>query len=80
MDEVWYVEAADAVRLPRLIARHVAAGKAPEAAESWAKTSDQANADLIATTRTRADLIIDNATDAGTDANLDDRLSRARNP
>ena len=59
MAEVWYVDLPDAERLRRLVARHEAFGKPPSDAESWARGTDQRNADLIATTRDAADLIVE---------------------
>ena len=59
LDEAWYIEAADnEVRLERLIERHIASGKTPEAAGRWARGSDEVNARLIARSRGRADLIV----------------------
>jgi pantothenate kinase len=58
LDECWYVEVAEAVRIERLVARHAAYGKAPEAARAWALGSDQRNAELIAASRGRADLVV----------------------
>jgi len=48
----------EATRVERLIARHVAFGKAHEAARAWALGPDQANAALIAPTLTRADYLL----------------------
>ena len=47
-----------ATRLKRLIARHGAFGKTPEAARAWALGPDQANAELIAPTLARADHLL----------------------
>lgn len=58
LDEVWYVDLSEAVRLGRLVARHTAYGKSPEQAAAWAHGSDQKNAEVVATTRDRADLVI----------------------
>ena len=58
LDQTWFIETGDAVRLERLISRHVAFGKTPEAAAAWAHGSDEANARLIARCRDRADLIV----------------------
>jgi pantothenate kinase len=58
LDHVWYVDIADAVRVPRLIARHVHFGKSPEAAEEWVLRSDEANARLVHATRERADAAV----------------------
>jgi pantothenate kinase len=62
LDEVWFVELAEPVRLARLVARHVRFGRDREAAwQRAARGSDAANARLIAATRPRADLIVDAA-------------------
>jgi pantothenate kinase len=58
LDEAWYVEPDEQSRLDRLVQRHVAFGRDRSTAESRAFGSDQANAELIATTRPRADLVI----------------------
>jgi len=59
MAEVWYIDLPEAERLRRLVARHQAFGKPLSDAEAWARGTDQRNADLIATTRDAADLIVD---------------------
>ncbi|MFJ9081579.1 nucleoside/nucleotide kinase family protein [Streptomyces sp. NPDC102384] len=59
LDEVWWVDVDDAVRVERLIARHVAFGKSPERARSWVLRSDEANARRVASGRERADVIVD---------------------
>jgi pantothenate kinase len=58
LDAVWYVDVDDDVRLERLVARHVAFGKTREAAVAWANGPDARNAEFIARTRDRADLLI----------------------
>lgn len=58
VDVAWYVEVDERVRLERLVARHATYGKAPAAARAWAYGSDQRNADLVAATRHRADLVV----------------------
>jgi len=58
LDEVWFIDLAQSVRLQRLVQRHIASGMAPAAAEAWAHGTDEANARFINTTRTSADLII----------------------
>jgi pantothenate kinase len=59
LDEVWYCEPRDEeARVARLIARHEEFGKDHEAAVAWALGTDGRNAELIATTRDRADLIV----------------------
>ena len=58
-DEVWYVDTDDGVRVDRLVARHVAHGRAPAAARAWVARSDEANARRGAATRGRAHRVID---------------------
>jgi pantothenate kinase len=58
LDEAWFVEADEAARLERLIARHVEFGKTPDAAREWVMRSDQRNAEVIAPTRRRADAVV----------------------
>lgn len=59
LDEVWYVETAEQTRLEQLLRRHITFGKTPEAAHAWVHGSDQRNADLVAHTRHRADLVVE---------------------
>ena len=58
LDEVWYVEVDEDVRMSRLVDRHVQFGKDPDFAKAWIESVDEPNARLIETTRDRADLII----------------------
>ena len=58
-DEVWFCAEDDALRLRRLIARHVEFGKSPEAAREWVQRSDERNAELVAATREFADHVVD---------------------
>jgi pantothenate kinase len=58
LDEVWFVDIDDAVRVPRLISRHIEFGKSPDAAHEWVMRSDEANAALVAQSRDRADVIV----------------------
>jgi pantothenate kinase len=58
LDEVWFVEVDDRVRVDRLVRRHVAHGKDPEQARAWVLGSDEPNARLVAATRSRADLVV----------------------
>lgn len=58
LDEVWFVEADEATRVERLVERHAAHGKPRDLAERWATVSDQANAELVAATRSRADVVV----------------------
>jgi pantothenate kinase len=54
LDEVWFVEVDDAVRIQRLTARHERFGRSPQAARDWARDVDEPNARLVAATRPRA--------------------------
>jgi pantothenate kinase len=59
LDEVWFLDVEEAVRRPRLVARHTAYGKTPAEAEAWVARVDDVNADLILATRSRADRVVD---------------------
>jgi pantothenate kinase len=58
LDEAWFVEGDEDRRRDWLIARHVEFGKAPDLAREWVLRSDERNAELVATTRPRADLVV----------------------
>jgi pantothenate kinase len=58
LDQVWYLETPDELRLARLVDRHVHFGKALSKAVEWVHRSDEPNAEFIRTTRHSADLII----------------------
>ena len=58
LDEVWFVDTPPALRLSRLVERHVSFGMDRQAAEAWAAGPDEANAVLIQATRPAADRII----------------------
>jgi pantothenate kinase len=58
LDEVWFVDTPRAVRLARLVDRHVEFGMERPAAEAWASGPDERNARLIDATRQAADRII----------------------
>lgn len=58
LDEVWFVDTPPALRLGRLVARHVSFGMDRQAAEAWAAGPDEANAVLIQATRRSADRVI----------------------
>ena len=59
LDEVWFVQADESLRLRRLVQRHVDHGKSADEAHRWATASDQANAELVARTRPAADLLVE---------------------
>ena len=58
LDEIWFIDVDDEKRLERLIARHIAYGKSPDAAENWSRGSDEVNARTIAAGRSRAHAVI----------------------
>jgi pantothenate kinase len=58
LDEVWFCDPDPAVRMQRLVARHVAFGKEADRAASWVGAVDVPNAELVEATRDRADLIV----------------------
>jgi len=58
LDEVWYVEVDDGLRIERLLRRHQQFGRSLEAAQAWVAQTDEPNARRIAATRTRAHHIL----------------------
>ena len=59
LDEVWFVEDDDAIRLQRLLARHIEFGKTEDAALLWMERIDEPNARRIRAALDRADLVVD---------------------
>ncbi|MGP3968737.1 nucleoside/nucleotide kinase family protein [Streptomyces sp. 6N223] len=59
MAQVWYVDAPDAVRDARLMARHTAGGfRTPAAARAWVDSNDAPNAELVKGSRARCDRVV----------------------
>lgn len=58
MDEIWYVDVDEDLRMRRLAARHERFGKSHDAAIAWAAGPDERNAVLIRATCDRADAIV----------------------
>ncbi|MEW2548415.1 nucleoside/nucleotide kinase family protein [Streptomyces sp. NPDC047002] len=58
LDEVWFLAPDPALRVARLIERHVRHGRDRAAAERWVARSDEANARLVEAGRGRADLVV----------------------
>ncbi|WP_328886337.1 nucleoside/nucleotide kinase family protein [Streptomyces sp. NBC_00316] len=58
LDEVWFLDLDPAVRVRRLVDRHVRFGKPRPYAERWVAGSDEANARLVDRGRDRADLLV----------------------
>jgi hypothetical protein len=59
IDEVWYIDVDDKLRLERLTKRHQNYGKNYEEAFAWANGTDERNAELVKYTRDKADVIIE---------------------
>ena len=57
LDEVWWVDGDEALRLERLHARHVRFGRTPAQATAWIASTDEPNARRIEATRSRADFV-----------------------
>jgi pantothenate kinase len=57
LDEVWYVDIPDEVRLHRLTRRHEQFGRSPDAAAEWVANTDEPNARLIEASRARATFV-----------------------
>ncbi|ANB10090.1 fructose transporter [Streptomyces ambofaciens] len=58
LDEVWFCEPPEPERVRRLVARHERFGKSHQDALAWTLGTDQRNAELVAATRDRADLVV----------------------
>ena len=58
LDEIWYVNIDDDLRLDRLTKRHQKFGKDADAAYSWARGTDEVNAKIVEATASKADYII----------------------
>ena len=59
LTETWYLDVAEELRMDRLISRHIAFGRTPEAALIRASTgSDGRNAAYVRATRHRADVLV----------------------
>lgn len=58
LDEVWFCDLDETERVRRLIARHEEFGKGYDAAVAWVLGTDQRNAESVAASRRRADLVV----------------------
>lgn len=58
VEEVWFCEVSPEVRRERLLARHIRFGKSPDDAADWIDRVDEVNAQRIAATSPRADLVV----------------------
>jgi pantothenate kinase len=57
LDEAWFVAGDEALRLERLVHRHMQFGRSEAEARAWVRDTDEPNARLIEATRSRADLV-----------------------
>lgn len=57
LDEIWYVDVDDDLRIGRLADRHVQFGRTRDAAVAWVINTDEPNARLIKQGKHRADLV-----------------------
>lgn len=62
LDETWFCDVDEPERMSRLVRRHTAFGRTPEAALAWATEVDGANALGIEASRDRADLAVSGVT------------------
>jgi pantothenate kinase len=58
LDEIWYINIDDDLRLDRLTKRHQKFGKDADAAHAWARGTDEVNAKIVEATASKADYII----------------------
>ena len=58
LDEIWFVEVDERLRLERLIARHIRYGRSPSEAQAWAQGTDELNAILVGESREHADIVL----------------------
>lgn len=57
LDDVWYVDVDDALRTDRLTRRHEQFGRSRQDAVDWVAGTDEPNARLVASTRSRARVV-----------------------
>ena len=57
LDEIWYVDVPDALRVDRLTQRHQQFGRSAEDAAAWVAGTDEPNARLIEASRGRASFV-----------------------
>ena len=61
LDETWFIDIDDRVRVGRLVRRHVEFGKPEAEAASWVAEVDESNARRVIARRNAADLVVDGA-------------------
>ena len=58
LDDVWYVDVDDDLRIERLTRRHEQFGRSPQDAAQWVAVTDEPNARLVALSRPRAKFVV----------------------
>jgi pantothenate kinase len=58
LTESWYIEIDDNLRWERLMARSIKYGRTPEVAHTWTHGSDEVNAKVVESTKSKADVIL----------------------
>lgn len=58
LDECWYVEVDDELRVQQLTARHIEHGRSPAEAAEWVRRVDEPNAVIVRAGRARADRVV----------------------
>lgn len=58
LDEVWFIDVDERIRVDRLLTRHLEFGKTPAEAATWVRDVDQPNAERILARRAKADVIV----------------------
>ena len=57
LDEIWYVDVDDELRIKRLTSRHEQFGRSKEEAIAWVMNTDEPNARVISANKSKADLL-----------------------
>lgn len=60
LDECWYIDPPADLRVERLVRRHERFGRSPAQARDWVASVDEVNAELVARSRSRAQLCLQN--------------------
>jgi pantothenate kinase len=58
LTESWYIQIEDELRWERLMARSIKYGRSPEIAHKWTHGSDEINAQVVETTKDKADVVL----------------------
>jgi pantothenate kinase len=59
VDETWYLAVPQALRIERLLARHMKFGRTRQQGLDWIASTDEPNAVRIAQCQHRADVVVD---------------------